>query len=186
MKLKLSNAFKHFSLVARHRHQVFLNCARCGLVYRGLVHDLSKFTPVEFFEGARYFQGNRSPIGACRRQTGVSRAWLHHKGINKHHIEYWHDVECEVHPLMPYTYAVECVCDKLAATKIYGGKDYTNEKPLTHWLSYGCRVNGHPYIMKFIEEVFRDVSEHGEKYVLNKKYMKETYNRVCKPDGMLK
>ncbi len=182
MKLKISNVFKHLALVTRHRHRVFLNCARCGLLYRGLVHDLSKFTPVEFFESARYFQGNRSPIGACRRDRGVSRAWLHHKGINKHHIEYWHDVECDVHPMMPYTYAVECVCDKLAATRIYSGKDYNDQKPLTHWVTYGCRVKGNPLTMEFIETVFRDISEHGEGYVLNKKYMKKTYNRVCNPN----
>ena len=182
MKLSLSNIFRHFALVARHRHQVFLNCARCGLFFRGLVHDLSKFTPVEFFESARYFQGNRSPISACRREKGYSIAWLHHKGINKHHIEYWLDVECKTPPLMPYKYAVECVCDKLAATKIYNGKSYTKEKPLSHWLTYGCLVKGNPLVMSFIETVFRDISEHGEKYVLNKKYMRETYNRVCKPE----
>ena len=183
MKLTLSNIFRHFSLVTRHRHQVLINCAKCGLFFRGLVHDLSKFTPVEFFESARYFQGNRSPIVACRRDRGVSLAWLHHKGRNKHHIEYWHDVECEQHPMMPYKYAVECVCDKLAATKIYNGGKYDKEKPISHWLTYGCRVKGHPLTMKFIETVFTDISIHGEKYVLNKKYMKETYRSVCMPSN---
>lgn len=179
MKLKPSNAFRHLWLVIRHKHEVFKNCARCGLVFRGIVHDLSKFTPIEFFESARYFQGNRSPIGVCRRQNGVSRAWLHHKGRNKHHIEYWHDVECAVHPMMPYTYAVECVCDKLAATKIYNGKNYTSEKPLEHWLNYGYRVLGNPKTMEFIRVVFEDIKNHGEAYVLNKRYMKRTYAAVC-------
>ena len=179
MKLKFSNIFRHFGLVTRHRFEVFKNCAKCGLLWRGLVHDLSKYTPIEFFEGARYFQGNRSPIGVCRRETGVSPAWLHHKGRNRHHIEYWHDVECAVHPLMPYPYLVECVCDKLAATKIYNGKNYTSAKPLEHWLRYGYRVMGHPLTMEFIRVVFEDIRDHGENYVLNKKYMTETYNRVC-------
>ena len=83
---------------------------------------------------------------------------------------------------MPYKYAVECVCDKLAATKIYNGGKCDKEKPLQHWITYGCRVKGHPLTMQFIETVFRDISIHGEDYVLNKKYMKETYKRVCKPD----
>ena len=179
MKLKISNVFRHFWLVTKHKHEVFKNCLKCGIVWQGIVHDLSKFTPVEFIEGARYFQGNRSPIGACRRETGVSKAWLHHKGRNKHHIEYWHDVECKVHPMMPYKYAVECVCDKLAATKIYNGKSYTNQKPLEHWLSYGYKVLGHPKTMEFIRVVFEDIQLHGEDFVLNKKYMKNTYAAVC-------
>ena len=179
MKLKISNVFRHFWLVTKHKHEVFKNCLKCGIVWQGIVHDLSKFTPVEFIERARYFQGNRSPIGVCRRETGVSKAWLHHKGRNKHHIEYWHDVECKVHPMMPYKYAVECVCDKLAATKIYNGKSYTNQKPLEHWLSYGYKVLGHPKTMEFIRVVFEDIQLHGEAFVLNKKYMKNTYAAVC-------
>lgn len=179
MKLKLSNIFKHLGLVMRHRHAVFRNCVRCGIPWRGFVHDLSKFTPQEFFESARYYQGNRSPIGACRRATGMSYAWLHHKGRNKHHIEYWLDPECTVTPMMPYKFAVECVCDKLAATKTYAGRDYSQDLPLLHWQRYGCRVNGNPRTMEFIEAVFRDVCEHGEKFVLNKKYMKQTYSRIC-------
>ena len=180
MELKMSNILKHFVLVSRHRHLVFVHCAKCGLAWRGLVHDLSKFTPVEFFEGARYFQGIRSPIVACRKQTGVSEAWLHHKGRNKHHIEYWHDVECPEHPMMPYKYAVECVCDKLAATRVYAGKNYSTDLPLLHWNKYGNKVGGNPLTMAFVEAVFEDVKLHGEAYVLTKRYMKEKYQEICR------
>jgi len=79
---------------------------------------------------------------------------------------------------MPYKYAVECVCDKIAATKTYNGKSYTPDMALAHWNRYGCRVNGNPKTMKFVETVFCDLAEHGEEYVLNKRYMKETYNRI--------
>jgi hypothetical protein len=175
----IGNFFKHIALVTRHRHQVLKNCARCGILWRGLVHDLSKFSPEELFESAKYFTGTRSPIGVCRRETGMSRAWLHHKGRNKHHIEYWLDDDCEVTPLMPYEYAVECVCDKLAATKIYGGKGYRPEQALAHWLRHGNKINGNPKTMLFIETVFRDLAEHGEAYILNKRYMRSTYDRIC-------
>lgn len=176
--MKITNLFKHIGLVIRHKHKVFINCAKCGLFFRGLVHDMSKFSPTELFESARYYQGNRSPIGVCRRENGVSLAWLHHKGRNKHHIEYWLDPDCTVTPIMPYKYAVECICDKLAATKTYKGKDYSPEKLIEHWEKYGSKVNGNPKTMAFIERVFHDISEHGEKFVLNKKYMKKTYNEV--------
>ena len=180
-KLKLRNIFKHFILVIRHKNQVFINCVKCGIPIRGMLHDLSKFSPTEFFESARYFQGNRSPITMARREKTVSYAWLHHKGRNKHHIEYWLDQDCEVTPLMPYKYAVECVCDKLAATRVYAKAKgvYTNDMPLAHWQRYGNKVNGNPRTMAFIEKVFLDVSENGEDFVLNKKYMRQTYKEIC-------
>ncbi len=176
--MKIGNCFKHFFLICKHKHRVFINCAKCGLIFQGIVHDLSKFSPAEFFESARFYQGNRSPIGVCRRTTGVSCAWLHHKGRNKHHIEYWLDGDCDVTPLMPYRYTVECICDKLAATRVYGGKNYDRNKPLEHWERYGNKVDGNPLTMAFIERVFRDVKEHGEKFVLNKAYMKKTFRRI--------
>lgn len=177
--MKIRNIFCHFSLVMRHKHRVFINCAKCGLLWRGLVHDLSKFSPAEFFESCKYYHGKRSPIGVCREHIGMSHAWLHHKGRNKHHIEYWLDGDCTVQPLMPYKYAVECVCDKLAATRTYAGKGYSNDLPLKHWLKHGNKVEGNPKTMRFIEEVFEDVRDHGENFVLNKEYMKKKYEEVC-------
>ena len=176
--MNILNLFKHIGLVIRHKNKVFIHCVKCGLIWRGIVHDLSKFSPTELFESARYFQGNRSPIGVCRRANGVSHAWLHHKGRNKHHIEYWLDPDCEVTPVMPYKYAVECVCDKLAATKTYKGKEYSPDKLIEHWERYGNKVNGNPKTMQFIERVFSDIKLYGEKAVLNKKYMKKTYGEI--------
>ena len=175
----IKNFFGHFGVVIRHKHRVFVNCIRCGIPFRGLVHDLSKFSPTEFFESVRYFNGKRSPIGVCRRETGMSYAWLHHKGRNKHHIEYWLDPECEVTPTMPYKYAVECICDKLAATKIYKGREYNTSMPLEHWTRYGHTAPGNPRTMAFLEKLFLDLEAHGEKYVLNKRYMKATYQEIC-------
>ena len=174
----IKNLFCHIALVIRHKHRVFIHCVKCGLFFRGIVHDLSKFSPTELFESARHYQGNRSPIGVCRRATGVSYAWLHHKGRNKHHIEYWLDDDCPVTPVMPYKYAVECVCDKLAATKTYKGKEYSPEKLIEHWERYGSKVNGNPKTMRFIERVFRDLALLGEKKVLNRKYMRAVYDEI--------
>ena len=81
--------------------------------------------------------------------------------------------------MMPYKYAVECVCDKLAATKTYSGKAYTPAKAIEHWERYGNKVDGHPKTMEFIGRVFKDINELGEKRVLNRKYMKRTYAEIC-------
>ena len=80
--------FKHFCTITRHRHKVIANCFRAGIPWQGLFHDLSKYSPTEFFEGAKYYLGDRSPTEAARRAQGYSKAWLHHKGLNKHHFEY--------------------------------------------------------------------------------------------------
>ena len=81
--------------------------------------------------------------------------------------------------MMPYKYAVECICDKVAATKTYLGKDYTPDRPLAHWLKYGNKVEANPKTMQFIEQAFIDLGDHGEKFVLNKKYMKRSYKEIC-------
>ena len=179
MKIYFKNAVLHTALVLRHKHRVFIHTLKCGIPHLGLIHDLSKFSPTEFFESIKYYQGNRSPIGVCRRTTGRSLAWLHHKGRNKHHIEYWFDPECATQPLMPYKYAVECVCDKLAATKIYAKGDYNEGLPLLHWQKYGSKVPGNEKTKLFIETVFVDIERLGERAVLNKKYMKATYKAIC-------
>lgn len=183
INVKIKNFFGHLSVVLRHKWRVFINCTRCGMPWRGIIHDMSKFSPEEFFESVKYFQGNRSPIGVCRRDTGLSRAWLHHKGRNKHHIEYWTDPECKIQPLMPYKYAVECICDKLAATRTYAGKNYSPDMPIAHWYKHGNKVDGNPKTMRFIEEVFLDMEKVGERGVLNKKYMKKKYKEICLDDN---
>ena len=84
--------------------------------------------------------------------------------------------------MMPYKYAVECVCDKLAATKTYNGRAYTPSKALEHWQRYGNKVDGNPRTMGFIERCFQDLEALGERAVLNKKYMKRTYREICEKE----
>ena len=81
----------HLHTVTRHRRLVRSYCLKLGLVWQGLTHDLSKFSPVEFWRGCKYYQGWRSPNDQERLENGVSLAWLHHKGRNRHHFEYWID-----------------------------------------------------------------------------------------------
>ena len=99
---------KHFRTITKHRHAVIRHCFRAGIPLQGLLHDLSKYSPTEFIPGARFWQGTRSPNEAEREKYGYSAAWLHHKGRNRHHFEYWSDynpVERRVMPVkMPRKY----------------------------------------------------------------------------------
>ena len=105
----------HLRTVQHHRFLVLRHCWRVGLYWQGLTHDLSKFSPVEFSAGAKYYQGNRSPNEIERREKGYSAAWLHHKGRNKHHLEYWIDYAADGSGMcgmkMPIQYVIEMFCD---------------------------------------------------------------------------
>lgn len=136
MKL-LKNFFGHLKTVVKHRWFVLLHCCYAGIPLQGLIHDLSKFSPVEFFEGVKYYQGDKSPINACKKANGYSMAWFHHKGRNKHHFEYWIDYMDDGGKSiqMPYKYALELICDFLGAGKAYNGKNFTYRNELDWWLT---------------------------------------------------
>ena len=128
----------HLKTVNHHKKLVRQYCFKVGLYRQGLLHDLSKYSPAEFWVGARYFQGNRSPNDAERQDRGYSSAWLHHKGRNKHHLEYWIDYSPEGdHALagmkMPVRYVVEMFCDRVAACKVYQGEAYTDRSALDYY-----------------------------------------------------
>lgn len=129
--MKIKNIGKHFCTITRHKILVMRECFKVGLYRQGLLHDLSKYSPSEFWTGVRYYQGNRSPNAAERELKGYSAAWLHHKGRNKHHFEYWIDFSNDrtkglVGNKMPLNYVIEMVCDRIAACKVYRGKNYTS------------------------------------------------------------
>lgn len=134
----LKKLWGHFRTVQHHRHLVFKHCRACGLWRQGLTHDLSKFSPEEFITGVRYYQGNRSPNDAERFATGISLAWLHHKGRNKHHLEYWIDYRSTdglyTGQDMPLPYIMESVCDRMAASKVYLGDRYDDGCPMDYYM----------------------------------------------------
>ena len=159
----------HFKTITRHRHLVCRYCFRLGLYRQGLAHDLSKYSPVEFWRGAKYYQGFRSPNDAERRETGLSVAWLHHKGRNRHHFEYWIDYclqpdgsikmgGCK----MPLRYVCEMFCDRIAACRIYLGERYTPAAPYDYYVRSKTHVLIHPETAAQLEEMLRLLRDEGE------------------------
>ena len=157
---------KHFKTITAHRHKVMRGCFRVGLIRQGLLHDLSKYSPAEFWQGAKYWQGNRSPNAGAREAVGWSTAWMHHKGRNKHHYEYWSDLSpvtkrYEAVP-MPTRYLVESVMDRIAACKTYRGEKYTDGDALDYLLRSEEHMLMHPDSvrqLKFILTLLRDRGE---------------------------
>lgn len=163
-----SNVWNHFKTITEHKLLVMENCFRVGLFKQGLLHDLSKYSPEEFWTGVRFYQGNRSPNAAERELYGFSKAWLHHKGRNKHHFEYWIDFSMDkseglVGHKMPVNYVVEMMMDRIAASKVYKGKDYTDRSALEYYQREKDFIVIHPETRKLLEKLLVMLSEKGER-----------------------
>lgn len=75
-------ALKHFKKILIHKKYVFFFARKLRIGWQGFWHDMSKFSPTEFFESVKYYQGTSSPIDAAKADMGYSMAWLHHTGHN--------------------------------------------------------------------------------------------------------
>ncbi len=162
--------WSHFKTITYHKYLVARGCFKIGLYKQGLLHDMSKYSPTEFRVGVRYYQGTRSPNNAEREATGVSTAWLHHKGRNKHHYEYWQDYTTDpdrkgllVPVPMPDKYVAEMIMDRIAACKVYRGKAYTDSAPLEYYEQASKHEQIHPETAKVLERMLRMLAEEGEK-----------------------
>lgn len=156
----------HFRTITKHRHAVIRNCRRAGILWQGLRHDLSKYSPTEFIPGVKYYVGTRSPNELERMDKGYSAAWLHHKGRNRHHFEYWTDynpVERRVGPVkMPLRYVIEMVCDRMAASKIYLGDKYTDASALDYFVHGKSHRVIHPETSDLCERLLTMLADEGE------------------------
>ena len=163
---------EHFKTVSEHRRLVRNYCFRLGLYRQGLMHDLTKYSPTEFWRGAKYWQGTRSPNNKEREVTGVSRAWLHHKGRNKHHFEYWIDyminedgtVGFGGNP-MPKKYIAEMFCDRIAACRVYMGDKYTDASAYDYYMKGTATRVGpliHPETAAELEKMLKVLKDEGE------------------------
>ncbi len=167
----MGNAWKHFRTITHHKILVAKGCFRVGLIWQGIVHDLSKYSPTEFRVGAKYFQGNQSPNNAERNEIGYSTAWLHHKGRNKHHYEYWIDyntrgdlpTEAVLIPVpMPDRNIAEMIMDRIAASKVYRGSEYQDSDPLNYLVKGLERAPMHEYTKKTLLYYLQMLAEDGE------------------------
>lgn len=160
-------AWQHFRTITHHRHLVMRGCFRVGLYRQGLMHDLSKYSPTEFGIGAHYWQGTRSPNAAEREQKGYSEAWMHHKGRNRHHWEYWTDMSRDTHryePVaIPRKYLAEMVMDRIAACKTYQGSAYTDASALTYLIGSRESAFMHPQTRRELEFLLTMLRDRGER-----------------------
>lgn len=190
-KITLKNTLAHFKKICVHKYWVAKYCFKAGLYWQGLMHDMSKFSWIEFWESVKYYQGTSSPINVAKQDMGYSLAWQHHKGRNPHHYEYWTDKydDGTVALDMPYKYAVELLCDWLGAARAYTGNRGNDfyVKELKWWINK--RENTHPkmneHIINFVDIVFhilanREVVGLNTDEILSDGYTLKYYFKLAK------
>ena len=166
-------AVGHLRTVLHHKKLVAEGCFAVGLYSQGLLHDLSKFQPTELLNGFRYFQGGRqSPNNGERTVKGHSEAWIHHKGRNRHHFEYWTDYNIEAakagkYPVcpvqMPRRYVAEMLMDRIAASKTYLKDAYSDIEPLRYYERGKAGKLMHPQTAAELERMLKILAKRGEK-----------------------
>lgn len=171
LKKLLHNFNGHLHTVNAHRRLVRKYCFKLGIYRQGLMHDLSKYSSSEFIPGVKYYQdGHRSPNNAQREDEGVSKAWLHHKGRNKHHFEYWIDYDVDgsrtvlAGMKMPVKYVVEMFCDRIAASRIYNKEKYKDSDPLDYYIKGLGHYIMHPETDALLHKLLQMLADKGEEY----------------------
>ncbi len=158
---------EHLKTINKHKKLVMEHCFKAGLYKQGILHDMSKYSPTEFLVGAKYYQGDRSPNDAERKDKGYSSAWLRHKGRNKHHLEYWIDYSVdEGHMMtgmkMPAKYVIEMFCDRVAACKVYLGDAYTDASAYDYYMKSKSHYIIHPSTAALLEKLLVMLKDKGE------------------------
>ena len=171
LKKLLHNFNGHLHTVNAHGRLVRKYCFKLGIYRQGLMHDLSKYSPSEFIPGVKYYQdGHRSPNNAQREDEGVSKAWLHHKGRNKHHFEYWIDYDVDgsrtvlAGMKMPVKYVAEMFCDRIAASRIYNKEKYKDSDPLDYYIKGLGHYIMHPETDALLHKLLQMLADKGEEY----------------------
>ena len=163
----MGSIWRHFKTITHHRLLVMKGCFAVGLYRQGLLHDLSKYVPEEFMTGVLYYQGNRSPNAAEREEKGYSGAWLHHKGRNKHHYEYWTDISVTDNwkitgVKMPVRYVAEMLADRMAACMVYQKEAYTDRSPWEYYRKVRDYITIHPETKALLEKLMKMLAVKGE------------------------
>lgn len=165
--------WQHFCTITNHKILVLKGCFKVGLYRQGIVHDLSKYGLTEFLVGCKYFKGYMSPNNVERAEKGYSSAWLHHKGRNKHHLEYWIDYgvdkkqgkgegTCMVGMKMPIKYVIEMFIDRVSASKNYQKEKYTDESSLIYYNNSMEHYILHPDTRAMLEYLLTMLYKCGE------------------------
>ena len=154
----------HFKTITKHKWYVFHACRKSGILWRGITHDLSKYSFAEFMASAKFFNGTKSPIGVEKEKFGYSKAWAHHKGRNSHHWEHWTDfARGEMYCMkMPITDLKELLCDWIGAGKAYNKEKWNEEEAANYYYDRRDKMFFHEETRMLLEEALTVLRLEGE------------------------
>ena len=183
----MNKLLAHFKTITYHKILVFKYCYKMGIIKQGILHDLSKYSFTEFFVGVKYFQGNRSPNNAEKEDRGYSTSWLHHKGRNKHHLEYWIDYSGnKSKPLegmkIPELYIIEMLADRIAACRVYQKNKYTDSSPLYYYEQGKDYIIMNKQSQELLEKLLKMLASKGEDYTF--KYARKLVKYIKKGNSL--
>ena len=184
----LFNSFKHLKKILIHKYWVYYFCSIAGIKWQGIIHDLSKFSWIEFSNGVKYYSDTESPIAICKKENGYSEAWQHHKGRNPHHHVYWCDNfdEGTTAIKMPMKYAIEMLCDFLGAGMAYNkcSVEELFDKEYDFWENRKKEIYLHPQTLDFINQMMHSLKMSNDKILTLKqakitwKWLDELHNDI--------
>ena len=159
--------WSHFKYTIIHKYFVFLECCKRGIVWRGIMHDMSKFSPSEFGAYANYFfnpDGTRKTnpeTGDSNQVEAFKRAWCYHAHYNDHHPSYWisipHNSQTSLVGsnnyvvLLPNISAIkEMISDMIGASAAQGNVD-PKQGAMRYYLNNKNQVILHPSARQILE-----------------------------------
>lgn len=147
----LKSHWANLKYLLTHKWFVALECAKLGLYWQALVHDLSKFRPSEWNAYAEFFSCPLDPKPEDVRGRFID-AWAAHLRRNPHHWQYWvtpKDTGGRHVLRMPEKYAKEMVADWRGASLALKGRDESRE----WYLERRKTILLHPETRKLVEEL---------------------------------
>jgi hypothetical protein len=146
--------FNYFKTICIHKWYVFVECCKLGIFWQGIIHDLSKFSLYEFILSAQYYHDGKN-------DTAYQEAWLHHKGHNKHHWEYWVDWDSFTGDYIlihiPSKYLKEICADMIGASKAYNKGKYNKKEPLIYFKNncqgWKIKTEDREFIANMLKEI---------------------------------
>ncbi len=180
---------KHLGVVLTHKYYVAKYCFAFGLYWRGIKHDMSKFSRVEFWPSVKYFDGKMSPqVHERKDHDGYSAMCVHHTQRNSHHYQYFVDM-CDSHLVIipiPYKDVLEMFCDSLAAGITYAGKEFTSDNPYKFFSRTMNRNAMHPATKEFLLWMFAEFRDNGIKRLVHMDLESKYEQIIAKYDRVIK
>lgn len=168
--------WQHLKTITHHRWLVRLGCFRVGLYRQGIAMTCPSTLPRNSGSAPGTTRATRSPNAAEREDKGYSEAWMHHKGRNRHHYEYWTDMNPQTRryePIpMPRKYLVEMVMDRRAACMTYQGKAYRDDAALKYFTKGRERTLMHPETARQLGYILTMLANQGEEATF--RYLKDS------------